>query len=102
VHTLDAAHLYRLALENAPAGSRLHAVADEGVPFRVIAETIGRRLGLPVESIPAEQAEGHFGWLAGIVATDNPASSARTRELLGWTPVEPGLVADLELGHYFD
>ncbi len=102
VHTLDAAHLYRLALEAAPAGSRLHAVADDGVPFRLIAETIGRRLGVPVESVSAEQAEGHFGWLAGIVATDNPASSARTRELLGWTPVEPGLIADLELGHYFD
>lgn len=101
VHTLDAAHLYRLAVEKAPAGSRLHAVDDEGVPFRLIAETIGRHLGVPAESIPAEEAEGHFGWLAGIVATDNPTSSARTRELLDWTPVEPGLVADLDLGHYF-
>ena len=100
VHTLDAAHLYRLALEEAPAGSRLHAVDDEGVPFRVIAETVGRLLGLPVESIPAERAEEHFGWLAGIAATDNPVSSARTRALLGWAPTEPGLVADLDLGHY--
>ncbi|MFI7675790.1 SDR family oxidoreductase [Actinophytocola sp. NPDC049390] len=101
VHTLDAAHLYRLALEKAPAGSRLHAVDDEGVPFRLIAETVGRHLGVPVESIPAHQAEAHFGWLAGAATTDNPASSARTRELLDWTPVEPGLIADLDLGHYF-
>ncbi|GAB1516570.1 SDR family oxidoreductase [Actinophytocola sp. KF-1] len=101
VHTLDAAHLFRLALEKAPAGARLHAVDDEGVPLRLVAETIGRHLGLPVESITAEEAGAHFGWLAGIVATDNPASSARTRELLGWTPAEPGLIADLDLGHYF-
>jgi nucleoside-diphosphate-sugar epimerase len=101
VHTLDAAHLYRLALEKAPAGSRLHAVDDEGVPFRLIAETVGRHLDVPVESIPAEQAEAHFGWLAGIAAADNPATSARTRALLGWAPAEPGLIADLDLGHYF-
>ncbi|MCF6469301.1 SDR family oxidoreductase [Nonomuraea sp. MG754425] len=101
VHTLDAARLYRLALEQAPAGSRLHAVADEGVPFRLIAEAIGRRLGVPAAEIPADRAQAHFGFLAGVVTLDNPASSTRTRELLGWRPEHPGLLADLDLGHYF-
>lgn len=100
-HTLDAARLYRLALEKAPDGSRLHAVGDEGVPFRSIAETIGRHLGLPTESIPPDQAEAQFGFLAPFVAVDNPASSARTQRLLGWEPVHPGLLADMDLGHYF-
>jgi nucleoside-diphosphate-sugar epimerase len=100
-HTLDAGRLYRLALEKAPDGSRLHGVGDEGIPVREIAEVIGRHLALPVERIPAERAEAHFGWLAPFVAVDNPASSARTRELLGWEPVHPGLLADLEEGHYF-
>ncbi|MGA6161766.1 SDR family oxidoreductase [Amycolatopsis magusensis] len=101
VHTLDAARVYRLALEQAPAGSRLHAVADEGVPFREIAEAIGRHLGVPATAIPAEQAEAHFGFLAWIVPLDVPVSSARTQELLGWRPGHPGLLADLDLGHYF-
>jgi nucleoside-diphosphate-sugar epimerase len=101
VHTLDAARLYRLALESAPAGSRLHGIADEGVPFREIAETIGRQLGVPAQSVASEQAEQRFTFLAGFAQVDNPMSSARTRELLGWTPTHPGLIADLEDGHYF-
>jgi nucleoside-diphosphate-sugar epimerase len=100
VHTLDAAHLYRLALENAPAGSRLHGVADEGVPFRDIAEVIGRHLNLPAVSIPAEEA-GHFGFLARFASLDNPTSSALTRKLLDWEPERPGLIEDLDAGHYF-
>ncbi|MEV2224074.1 SDR family oxidoreductase [Nocardia vinacea] len=100
-HTLDAVHLYRLALETAPAGSRLHAVDDEGVPFREIAEAIGRHLDLPVISIPPEQADAHFGFLGPLVALDNPTSSARTRELLTWKPTHPGLIEDLDQGHYF-
>jgi nucleoside-diphosphate-sugar epimerase len=100
-HQLDAAHLFRLALENAPAGSRLHAVADEGVPTRTIAEVIGRHLAVPVVSIPAQDASEHFGRLAGFLAADNPASSALTRKLLGWQPTQPGLVEDLGEGHYF-
>ena len=86
VHRLDSAHLFRLALEKAPAGSTLHAVADEGVPIRDIAEVIGRHLDLPVVSIAPEQAAEHFTWLAGLLAIDSPASSALTRELLGWQP----------------
>lgn len=101
VHTLDAARLFRLALEEAPAGSRLHAVADEGVPFREIAGAIGRHLGGPAVSIPAEEAAGYFGFLAMFVSLDNPASSALTRELLGWQPQHPGLLDDLAQGHYF-
>jgi nucleoside-diphosphate-sugar epimerase len=101
VHRLDAARLFRLALENAPAGSALHAVADEGVPIRTIAELIGRHLDLPVAAISAEDAGEHFGWLSGFLATDSPASSTLTRELLGWQPTQPGLIDDLEQGHYF-
>ncbi len=102
VHTLDAARLYRLALEAAPAGSRLHAVADEGVPFRSIAEAIGRGLDVPARSIPAERAADVFGGFLGMVAQlDNVTSSARTRELLGWKPSHPGLLADMAEGHYF-
>jgi nucleoside-diphosphate-sugar epimerase len=97
VHVLDAAHLFRLAIEQAPAGSRLHAVGDEGVPIRDIAGVIGRHLNLPAASVPAED----FGWLGQILAVDQPASSALTRELLGWRPVQPGLLEDLEKGHYF-
>jgi nucleoside-diphosphate-sugar epimerase len=100
VHRLDAARLFRLALENAPAGSALHAVADEGVPIREVAEVIGRQLGLPVTSVPAEHAGEHFSWLAGFIALDSPASSTLTRELLGWQPAEPGLIDDLGKGHY--
>jgi nucleoside-diphosphate-sugar epimerase len=101
VHELDAAHLYRLALETAPAGTRWHGAADNGVPFRDIAAAIGRHLGLPVVSIPAGQADTHFGFLGGLVTLDNPTSSAVTQELLGWRPVHPGLIADLTEDHYF-
>ncbi|RCG29622.1 NAD-dependent epimerase/dehydratase family protein [Sphaerisporangium album] len=100
-HRIDAAHLFRLALENAPAGSVLHAVADEGVRIRAVAEVIGRQLGLPVAAISPEDAGEHFAWLAGFLAADSPASSALTRELLGWQPTHPGLIDDLDKGHYF-
>ena len=102
VHRLDAAHLFRLALEKAPAGSVLHGVADEGVPVRAIAETIGRHLNLPVVSILPEDAGEHFGWLANFLAVDSPASSTLTRELLGWHPAQPGLLADLDQGRSFE
>ena len=102
VHTLDAAHLYRLALESAPAGSRLHGVADEGVPFMDIAEVIGRRLNLPVKSVDPQEAGAHFGFLGNFVGLDNWTSSVRTRELLGWEPTHEGLLDDLTNGHYFD
>ena len=97
MHVLDAAHLFRLAVEQAPAGSRLHAVGDQGVPVRDIAAVIGRHLSLPTASVPAED----FGWLGQILAVDQPASSAMTRELLRWRPVHPGLIEDLDKGHYF-
>jgi nucleoside-diphosphate-sugar epimerase len=100
-HTLDAARVYRLALEQAPAGSRLHVVGDEGIPFRLIAETIGRHLDVPAVAIPADQVQAHFGFLAMFVPHDTPASSTRTQQLLGWQPVHPGLIADLDEGHYF-
>jgi nucleoside-diphosphate-sugar epimerase len=102
VHRLDSANLFRLALEKAPAGSTLHAIADEGVPFRDIAEVIGRHLNVPLVSISTENAAEHFGWLGGFVAIDSPASSALTRELLGWQPTQLGLIDDLDKGHYFD
>jgi nucleoside-diphosphate-sugar epimerase len=101
VHRLDAARLFRLALEKAPAGSVLHAVADEGVPIRDVAEVFGRHLNVPVESISSEDAGEHFAWLGGFIGLDSPASSALTRELMGWEPTQPGLIADLEEGHYF-
>ena len=101
VHRLDAAHLFRLALEGAPAGSTLHAIADEGVPIRDVAEVIGRHLDLPVVSISPEDAGEHFAWLAGFLGADSPASSTLTRELLGWHPTHPGLIDDLDKGHYF-
>ena len=97
VHVLDAAHLFRLAVEQAPAGSRLHAVGDEGVPTREIAGVIGRHLNLPTAQAPAED----FGFLGMVLSRDQPASSALTRELLGWRPVQPGLIEDMEKGHYF-
>ena len=100
-HRLGAAHLFRLALEKAPAGATLHVVADEGVPISTIAEVIGRHLNLPVTSIPADQASEHFGPLAGFLAADNPASSTLTRELLGWHPTHARLLEDLDKGHYF-
>jgi nucleoside-diphosphate-sugar epimerase len=101
VHRLDTAHLYRLALENAPAGSVLHAVADEGVPSREIAEVTGRHLGVPVTSFSPEDAPEHFGWMAMFWSLDAPASSELTQERMGWTPTHVGLIADLEQGHYF-
>jgi nucleoside-diphosphate-sugar epimerase len=101
VHRLDAAHLFRLALEQAPAGSALHAAADEGVPIRDIAEVIGRHLDMPVVAIAPEDVGEHFSWMAGFLGIDSPASSALTRELLGWRPTQVGLLADLDLGHYF-
>jgi nucleoside-diphosphate-sugar epimerase len=102
VHRLDAAHLYRLALESAPAGSRLDGVGDEGVPFRDIASVIGRHLNLPVVSIAREEADAHFGpFLGTVAARDLPRSSAQTQELLGWRPVHPRLLPDLE-EHYFN
>jgi nucleoside-diphosphate-sugar epimerase len=102
VHRLDSARLFGLALDGAPAGSTLHAIADEGVPIRDVAEVIGRHLDLPVASISPEDAGEHFSWLASFIGADVPASSVLTRELLGWLPKEPGLIADLEQGHYFE
>jgi nucleoside-diphosphate-sugar epimerase len=101
VHRLDSARLFRLALEKAPAGSALHAVADEGVPIRDIAEVIGRHLNIPAASIAPEDAAEHFTWLAHFLALDGPASSTLTRELLGWEPTQPGLIADLDEDHYY-
>jgi nucleoside-diphosphate-sugar epimerase len=95
-HVLDAAHLYRLALEKHEAGSRFNAVAEEGVSMREIAEVIGRGLRVPVVSLSQEQAQAHFGWLAMFAGSDMPASSAQTRQRLGWHPTRPGLIADLE------
>lgn len=99
VHVKDAAHLYRLAVEQAPAGSVLNAVGDEGVSVREIAEAIGRKLNLPARSVPAEEFGGMF---VPLMSTDMPASSTITQELLGWKPTHPGLVEDIEQGHYFD
>jgi nucleoside-diphosphate-sugar epimerase len=101
VHRLDAAHLFRLAFEQAPAGSTLNAVADEGVPIRSLAEVIGRQLDVPVTSISPEDAGEHFGWVAAVLGLDIPASSALTRDLMGWQPTQPGLIDDLEKGQYF-
>ncbi|HZU69148.1 MAG TPA: SDR family oxidoreductase [Ktedonobacteraceae bacterium] len=100
VHRLDAARLYRLALESAPAGSLLQGVGDEGVPFRDIASVIGRYLNLPVVSISREEADAHFGFLGALAALDIPRSSVQTQELLGWQPVHLRLLPDLEQ-HYF-
>ena len=102
VHRLDAAHLYRLVLEKGAAGARYHGVADEGVPFRDIAGMIGRRQNVPVVSKTPEEAAGHFGWFAHFAALDNPASSQRTRELLGWRPRQPALIPDLDRAPYFE
>lgn len=100
VHVLDAARLYRLALEKAEPGARYHAVAEQGVPLKDIAGTIGGHLQLPVRSIPPEEAGAFFGWLAMMVEHDGPASSEKTRKRLGWKPVGPGLLADLGNGQY--
>ena len=103
VHIRDAARLFRLALEKSPAGNAWHAVEDEGMPFRAIAEAVGSRLNLPVVSIPADvlMLPGYFGALAHPVTLDLPASNTVTRQTLGWEPVQPGLLADLDNGHYF-
>jgi nucleoside-diphosphate-sugar epimerase len=101
-HELDAAVLYRLALETAPPGTRLHGVGDEGIPFRDIAEAIGRGLRVPTASVPAgDEALAHFGFLGAIVGLDNQTSNALTGKVLDWRPTHPGLLADLGEGHYF-
>lgn len=99
-HALDVGRLYRLALEKAPAGSELCAAAEEGITVREVAEIIGRRLGIPVESMSPEKAAGHFSAFP-FITFDMPMNSAETRRLLGWEPVHPGLIAELEDGHYF-
>ncbi|TWB44294.1 SDR family oxidoreductase [Nitrospirillum pindoramense] len=95
-HLDDVARLYRLVLERAEPNAQYHAVAEEGVPMRAVAEAIGRRLGLPVRSVPAAEAADHFGWMARFAGLDMPASSEQTRRVLGWEPVGPGLITDLE------
>jgi nucleoside-diphosphate-sugar epimerase len=101
VHTIDAARLYRLALESAPAGTRLHAVADEGIEVRRIAEAIGRGLDLPARSVTPEQAPEYIGFLAPFAALDNPTTAARTSELLDWHPTYPGLLEELAEDFYY-
>jgi nucleoside-diphosphate-sugar epimerase len=100
-HTNDTAHLFRLAIEKAPAGTRLHAVGDEGLTIKAIASAIGEHLGLPIVSIPAEDAADRFGFLADLLRLDAPASSAITRQLVGWQQTEPGLLADLDDDRYY-
>jgi nucleoside-diphosphate-sugar epimerase len=100
-HTLDVAHLYRLALEHAAAGTRWHAVGDEGIPTREIAQSIGDHLGLPTASIPEDRLEEHFGFLARVIVLDNPTSNLATRRILGWEPTHPGLIEDFDTGDYF-
>jgi nucleoside-diphosphate-sugar epimerase len=100
-HTLDVGHLYCLALEKAPAGSRLHAAGDEGIPQREIAASIGAHLGLPVAGIPDDRLEAHFGFLAMILGLDNPTATRTTRRLVGWEPAHPGLIADFDEADYF-
>jgi nucleoside-diphosphate-sugar epimerase len=101
VHRLDAARVYRLALEHGTVPGPFHAVAEEGVSFREIAEVIGRRLGLPVVSKSPEEAAEHFGWFAMFAGIDAPTSSARTRANLDWKPEQPGLIADIDHPAYF-
>jgi nucleoside-diphosphate-sugar epimerase len=102
VHRDDAARLFRLALESAPAGAVLHAVGEEGVPIRTVAEVIAARLGIPAVSVAPEQAGDYVGWLGRFWGFDGPASARRTRDLLGWEPAGRGLLADLRHGRYFD
>lgn len=102
VHRLDAALLFRLALETGSAGARYHAVAEEGVPFRGIAEIIGQRLNLPVVSKSPEEAAEHFGFLGQLVGTDAPVSSTETRDQLGWRPRQAGVIIDLDRPSYFE
>jgi nucleoside-diphosphate-sugar epimerase len=101
-HRLDAAKLYRLALEKGAAGARFHGVGDEGIPVRQIAETIGRRLNVPAVSKTPEEASALLGFIGMVLGMGGPSSSALTQERLGWHPTEPGLIEDLEQGHYFD
>lgn len=101
VHVSDAARLFRLAIEVAPPGSVLHGVADEGVPVHEIAGVIGRQLDVPARSVPDDQVAEHFGFLGVVLGMDSPASNAITREVTGWAPEGPGLLEDLEKGHYF-
>jgi nucleoside-diphosphate-sugar epimerase len=101
-HVLDVARLYRLALEKRQAGARYHAVGEEGIPVRDVAEVIGRGLKVPVVALAPAEAAGHFGWLAPFAGMDMPASSAQTQARLGWHPTGPGLIADLERMRYFD
>jgi nucleoside-diphosphate-sugar epimerase len=103
VHIRDLAAVFRLALESGPAGRYWHAVAEGAIPLRDIADAIGARLGLPVVSIPLDELmlPGYFGFLANIVTQSYPASNLITRRTLGWRPVQPGLLADLDNGHYF-
>jgi nucleoside-diphosphate-sugar epimerase len=101
VHRLDAARVYRLALEQGTSGASFHAIAEEGVPFKAIAEAIGRRLNVPVVSKSPEEEADHFGWFTMFAAMDAPTSSARTRAKLGWKPGQPGLIADLDHPAYF-
>jgi len=100
-HRIDAARVYRLALEQGATAKHYHAIAEEGVPFKAIAEVIGRRLGVPVISKSADEAEAHFGWFARFASIDVPTSSAKTRALLGWEPKEKGLIEDLDQPYYF-
>jgi len=100
VHRLDVATMVRLALEKAPAGSVVHGVAEEGIETRVIAEALGAALGVPTASIAPDEAAAHFGWIGGFFGLDVPASSARTRELLGWEPTHPTLLEDIAAGAY--
>ena len=99
-HRFDAAKVYRLALERGAEGGPFHAIAEEGVPFKEIAAIIARRLNLPLVSKTQDEAAGHFGWFTMFAGMDVPTSSARTRELLGWNPTEPGLIADMEAGYF--
>ncbi|HTU81755.1 MAG TPA: SDR family oxidoreductase [Candidatus Acidoferrales bacterium] len=101
VHRLDAARLFRLALEAAPAGTKIHAVGDEGVPMREIAELIGRHLGVPAVGKPIDEAQRDLGWIGTFAALDAPASGELTRQRFGWQPNQPGLLEDLGEGHYF-
>jgi nucleoside-diphosphate-sugar epimerase len=100
VHRLDAATLFRLALEKATPGQRLHGAAEQGIPTKQIAETIGAGLGLPVKSLSASEAPAYFTWLAGFFGTDNQASNASTRETLGWAPTHAGLLEDLRANYF--
>ena len=102
MHRLDAAHLVRLALEQATPAARVHAVGEEGIPTRDIAEAIGAGLGLPVASIAPDDVDAHFGWIGRFFGMDIPASSTITRERYGWTPTGPTLLEDFAAGYYFD